>query len=70
MKASAVSKHRDLLDLINGGGRFTPISGLGSSSNSTTYAPVVNVTSLPGEPAGASVPRVLREQAWLMGFSS
>lgn len=68
INAAATSQHRALLDLINGGGRMTSAAGMGSSvDQSRTFAPNVTVQAAPGEPAGSSVPRALREAAFLAG---
>jgi hypothetical protein len=70
VNAAATSKHRALLDLINNGGRMTSAAAVGGSvDQSRVFSPTVHVTALPGEPAGQSVPRALREAAFLAGMS-
>lgn len=65
VNAAATSRHRALLDLINGGGRF--MSGSSTTQQVSNGGPTYNVqvTALPGENAGQSVGRALREAAYL-----
>lgn len=83
VNAAAVREHRALLDAINSG-RLTPassspatngVSGRPAASDGsaggagTTYYNNVTVTAVPGETAAQSVPRALREAAFLTGIA-
>jgi hypothetical protein len=68
INAAATAKHRQLLDMINGGGTFRPWTPTSSSvDNSRVFSPTLNIQAAPGENAQRSGVRALREALFLEG---